>query len=69
MQHFDFVVLATEKSVGFYQFITIGPEEMGKVAQIIAKVLNHIGEETVYQQARDEVAELNRRFPTPGITA
>ncbi len=46
-----------------------GPEEIRKIAQLIAKVLNHIDSESVYQQVRDEVSEMNNWFPTPGITS
>ena len=45
-----------------------GPDEMRKTAQLIARVLGNIGDETVYQKVRDEVAEMNNRFSTPGIT-
>jgi glycine hydroxymethyltransferase len=44
-----------------------GPAETKRVAQLIAKVLSNIGDERVYRQVRNEVDEMNRRFPTPGI--
>jgi len=44
-----------------------GPDEMRKIAQLIVKVLSHIGDDKVYQTVRQEVDEMNSRFPTPGI--
>lgn len=46
-----------------------GPEEMRKTARLMARVLKNIGDENVSQQVRDEVAEMNNWFTTPGITA
>ncbi|MDY6911577.1 MAG: serine hydroxymethyltransferase [Chloroflexota bacterium] len=45
-----------------------GPDEMRKTAHLIARVLSNVGDEKVYQEVRDEVAHINSRFPTPGIT-
>ena len=44
-------------------------EDTRKVARLMAKVLNHIDDQNVYSQVRDEVNQLNSRFLTPGITA
>ena len=46
-----------------------GTEEIRKIARIIARVLNCLDDENVYPQVRDEVAEINTWFPTPGITS
>lgn len=44
-----------------------GPGEMTKVARLISRVLSHIGDPAVYDEVRDEVANLTSRFPAPGI--
>lgn len=44
-----------------------GPDEMRTVGRLIATVLDHMGDRPIYQQVRDEVADLTNRFPTPGI--
>ncbi|MCL0034464.1 serine hydroxymethyltransferase [Dehalococcoidia bacterium] len=44
-----------------------GTEEMARIAQLIVRVLSHIGDEKLYREVRLEVEEMNRRFPTPGI--
>ena len=44
-----------------------GPGEMRRIAQLIVKVLSHIGDEKICHQVRQEVEEMNSRFPTPGI--
>ncbi len=44
-------------------------EDTRKVAQLMAEVLNHMDDEKAYQRVRDEVAEMNNWFPTPGITS
>ena len=46
-----------------------GTEEIRKIARIIARVLSCLDDENVYPQVRDEVAEINTWFPTPGITS
>ena len=46
-----------------------GAEETRRVGQLIAKVLANLGDKSVYKQVHDDVVEMNRRFPTPGITA
>ncbi|NQT73071.1 MAG: serine hydroxymethyltransferase [Chloroflexi bacterium] len=46
-----------------------GPDETRRIAQLTAKVLSNLDDKNVYQQVRDEVAQMNSRFPTPGITA
>ncbi len=43
-----------------------GPEEMKRIANLISKVLSHIGDDRVYQEASTDVAELASRFPVPG---
>ncbi len=45
-----------------------GINETRKIARMISKVLSNIGDENIYQQISGEVDEMNRRFPTPGIT-
>ena len=44
-----------------------GPDEMKRIAQLISKVLSNSGDEKVLDQVRQEVNEINGRFPTPGI--
>lgn len=44
-----------------------GPSEVKRIAQLIADVLSHIGDERTYQRVRQEVQEMTSRFPTPGI--
>ena len=46
-----------------------GTEEIRKIARLMARVLNCLDGENVYPQVRDEVAEINTWFPTPGITS
>ncbi len=41
--------------------------EMKLCANLIFKVLTHIGDNTVENQARDEVGQWCHRFPIPGI--
>jgi len=44
-----------------------GTEEMIRIAELIVRVLSHIGDEKLYREVRLEVEEMNRRFPTPRI--
>lgn len=44
-----------------------GPDEMRQTARMIVKVLSNIGNEKVYREVREAVADLVRRFPAPGI--
>ena len=46
-----------------------GQEEIRKIARLMATVLNHLDDEKVYNQVREEVDEMNNWFPTPGITS
>jgi len=45
-----------------------GPNEMKQIARLIGTTLTHIGDDKVYAQVKQEVGEINSRFPTPGIT-
>jgi len=44
-----------------------GPGEVRRIAKLMTKVLGHLDDKHIYQEVRDEVAEMNHRFPTPGI--
>jgi glycine hydroxymethyltransferase len=44
-----------------------GKAEMKQVATLILRLITHIGDGTVQEQARQEVADICRRFPVPGI--
>jgi glycine hydroxymethyltransferase len=44
-----------------------GPEEMRLIANLIVMVLSHLGDDKVYQQVREEVAEMSLNFPLPGL--
>jgi glycine hydroxymethyltransferase len=44
-----------------------GKEEMKQVAALVVKVISHHEDEKVLESVRQEVAELCRRFPVPGI--
>ena len=46
----------------------MGPEEMKHIGKLIARVLGNIEDETVLQQVRDQVQELTRSYPVPGIS-
>ena len=46
-----------------------GIDEVQQIARMIAKVLNNINDTNIYHQVSEEVAEMNRLFPTPGITS
>ena len=45
-----------------------GPDETRRIAQLMAKVLGNLDDKNVYQQVHDEIAQMNSKFPTPGIT-
>ncbi len=45
-----------------------GPDETRRIAQLMAKALSNLDDKNVYHQVRDEIAQMNSRFPTPGIT-
>ena len=42
-------------------------EDSRGVGRLILRVLNGMGDESVENQVRDEVVEMSRRFPVPGI--
>jgi glycine hydroxymethyltransferase len=44
-----------------------GVDEMKHIASLIAKVISHIGDEHVKEQARGGVQEMCQSFPVPGI--
>ena len=44
-----------------------GVEETKHIASLIARVLSHLGDEHVQEQVRQEVKEMCRRFPIPGV--
>ncbi len=44
-----------------------GQEEMKRIAALIVRVITNIGAPDVQQQVREEVSELCRRFPAPGV--
>jgi glycine hydroxymethyltransferase len=44
-----------------------GTEEMKRIAALIVRVITHIDDLGVQQQVREEVSEMCRRFPVPGI--
>jgi len=44
-----------------------GREEMKRVASLIVKVITNIGDLNVQKQVKEEVSEICRRFPVPGI--
>jgi len=44
-----------------------GKEEMKHIAALIVKVISHPGDGKVPEEVRQEVAQLCRRFPVPGI--
>ncbi|MCX7912886.1 MAG: serine hydroxymethyltransferase [Dehalococcoidales bacterium] len=44
-----------------------GTEEMKQIASLIVRVIAHHGEEKVIKEVRQEVAQICRRFPVPGI--
>ena len=46
-----------------------GPEEMKRIAQLIIKVLNNLGDDRTYKQVRQEVEDISSRFPVPGLSA
>ncbi|MBI4302387.1 MAG: serine hydroxymethyltransferase, partial [Chloroflexi bacterium] len=44
-----------------------GPEEMKRIARLIALALAHLGNERVYQEVQSEVEEMCYQFPVPGL--
>jgi len=44
-----------------------GVEEMKHIASLIVKVLNNIDKPEVHKQVQEEVSQICRRFPVPGI--
>ena len=45
-----------------------GTDEMTRLAGLIVRVINDAGNTDVQRQVREEVAEMCRSFPVPGIT-
>jgi glycine hydroxymethyltransferase len=45
-----------------------GVEHMKRIASFIAKVLSSAGDKQVQKQVRQEVREMCRKFPIPGLT-
>jgi len=44
-----------------------GKEEMKQIAALVVKVIFHHEDEKVLEEVRQEVAQISRRFPVPGI--
>jgi len=44
-----------------------GTEEMKRIASLIVKVLSHSGDKRAQEQVRQEIREMCRRFPIPGL--
>jgi len=44
-----------------------GGEEMKRIASLIVKVINNLGDSQTQNQVREEVSLMCRRFPLPGI--
>jgi len=44
-----------------------GGEEMKRIASLIVKVINNIGDFKVQSEVRDEVSQMCHRFPVPGV--
>jgi len=44
-----------------------GSEEMKRIASLIVKVINNIGNLSVQKQVRQEVVQMCHRFPVPGV--
>jgi len=44
-----------------------GKEEMKRIASLIVKIINNIGNPDIQQQVRQEVSQICSRFPVPGI--
>lgn len=44
-----------------------GAEEMKRIAALIVKIIHNIGDQSLIEQARHEVAEMCARFPVPGV--
>ncbi|MGQ9572998.1 MAG: serine hydroxymethyltransferase [Dehalococcoidia bacterium] len=45
----------------------LGPDEMRRIAALIARILNNLGDEKVAAAVRQEVVELASRYPVPGV--
>jgi glycine/serine hydroxymethyltransferase len=45
----------------------MGAEEMKKIGALIVKVIKNVDKEKVIEEVRQEVAQICRRFPVPGI--
>jgi len=46
---------------------SFGSEEMKRIAALIVKVINNIGNRDIQNQVRQEVTQMCHRFPVPGI--
>ncbi len=44
-----------------------GKDEMKRIAELMAQIITNIGDSDVRLRAREEVSEMCRRFPVPGI--
>ncbi|MDD4874078.1 MAG: serine hydroxymethyltransferase [Dehalococcoidales bacterium] len=44
-----------------------GTEEMKRIASMIVKIISNINDNSLQEQAKQEVTEICRRFPVPGI--
>jgi glycine hydroxymethyltransferase len=45
----------------------LGTGEMKRVAELIVKIISHIDDLNIQRKTREEVSEMCRRFPVPGI--
>ena len=45
----------------------MGTAEVQRIAELISRVLNNLGDETVEREVRDEALHIAERFPAPGI--
>ncbi|MFA5308391.1 MAG: serine hydroxymethyltransferase [Dehalococcoidales bacterium] len=45
----------------------MGKEEMIAIARLVVKLIKNISDEAVSQQVKQEIKEISRRFPVPGI--
>ena len=45
----------------------MGTEDTKRVAQLILKTINNMGNDAVKREIRDEVLSMTARFPVPGI--
>ena len=46
-----------------------GPDEMRRIARLIIKVVNNIGDDKTYKEVRLEVEDICSRFPVPSLSA